>query len=315
MIPLRHGTLACLVAAALLTPTAAFAVDVANARAQALFDQALEAARKGDLAAACPLFKASQDVEPRSGTLLNLATCYEKTWRTASAWAVYRQAESSARREGRPQLEEEGRKKAELLEPRLVRLTVTVGAAQRVPGLVIAVDGARRAEVEWGLPIPIDPGEHTVTAVAPRRTGWSQTVTLTNDSRTLTVPTLAPEKPVSWWTTGRKIGVGVAGAGAATAVVGLVVGAMAGSKYSSAEALCPPNQTSGCRVGAKDGSDSAYGLAMTSTVLVVAGAAVAAAGGVVVLVTGPHRAHGAAPKKTLAFSATPGWVGLSGQLD
>jgi len=313
--PLRHGAVACLVAVALLAPNAALAEDVANPRAQALFDKALEAARKGDLVAACPLFKASQDVEPRSGTLLNLATCYEKTWRTASAWATYRQAESSARREGRPQLEEEGRKKAELLEPRLVRLTVTVEAAQRVPGLVITVDGAKRPEIEWGLPIPIDPGEHTVTAEAPQRAAWSQTVTLTSDSRALTVPTLAPEKPVSWWTTGRKVGVGVAGAGAATAVVGLVVGAMASSKYSSGEELCPPNQTTGCRVGAKDRSDSAYGLATTSTVLVVAGAAVAAAGGVVVLVAGPPRAHGAAPKKVLALSAAPSWVGLSGQFD
>lgn len=300
-----------LVAFVLLVPASGLAESVANPRAQALFDKALEAARKGDLAAACPLFKASQEAEPRSGTLLNLATCYEKTWRTASAWVTYREAQSSAKREGRAALEEEARKKADVLEPRLVRLTLTVPAERRPAGLVIAVDGVSRPAVEWGLPIPVDPGEHTVTAEAPKHTPWSQTVTLTNDSRSLAIPRLVG---ASWWSTGRKVGVGVAGAGVATAVVGLVVGGLANSKYSSATDLCPEGKTTGCRAGATQQSESAYGLATASTVLVIAGAAVAAAGGLVVWLT-PPRHHGAAPTKTVALSAAPGWVGLTGRFD
>src|SRR5438045_9624231 len=64
-----------------------------RARAQLLFDEALVAAEKGDFATACPKFLASQEADPKTSTLLNLASCYEKNGQTASAGGAVRQAE------------------------------------------------------------------------------------------------------------------------------------------------------------------------------------------------------------------------------
>src|SRR5439155_11121969 len=90
-----------------------------RARAQQLFDSALADAEKGDFAAACPKFLASQEADPKTSTLLNLANCYEKNGQTASAWGAFREAEGLARKAGRTDWETAARTRAEALEPKL----------------------------------------------------------------------------------------------------------------------------------------------------------------------------------------------------
>src|SRR5262249_38113298 len=55
--------------------------------AEGLFDQGRAAMQRGDFAQACGLLERSQRIDPAVGTLLYLAECYEKSGRTASAWA------------------------------------------------------------------------------------------------------------------------------------------------------------------------------------------------------------------------------------
>lgn len=304
-----------------LTPALASAADGnASARAQTLFDQGLAAARKGDLKTACPLFRASNDAEARTGTLLNLGTCYEKNWQSASAWVAFREAEALAHREGRADLEAQAKQKWTSLEPRLVRLTIQVPAASRIAGLSVTRDGHAVQVAEFDVPIPIDPGEHALKAEAPGHVTWQQTVVMTNASRETQVPALERGKDpvVSWWTTGRKVGVGVAATGVAALITGSVLGLVANAKYQSGKDGCPNGGTTDCVEGSAGKADSARSLATPATIFFVSGAVLAVGGGALVLFAKPARrapTQGALVPTRVALDVSPGWLGLSGRFE
>src|SRR5882672_1951966 len=93
-----------------------------KAAAEALFDQGRAAMQEGDFARACGLLERSQHIDHGVGTLLYLGECYEKSGRTASAWATFREgadAASSANEQARSRL---ARERAARLEPQLSRL-------------------------------------------------------------------------------------------------------------------------------------------------------------------------------------------------
>ncbi|HEY8076076.1 MAG TPA: hypothetical protein VIF62_18245 [Labilithrix sp.] len=276
-----------------------------RARAQELFDSALSDAEKGDFATACPKFLASQTADPKASTLLNLANCYEKNGQTASAWGAFREAESLARKAGHADWENAAHARAEALEPKLVRLTVDVPESSRVPGLVVTRDGAKLAAGEYGVGIPVDPGEHVIAASADGRKPFEQKVVVRESSGAITVPGLEelpapppapiapppiasppPPPPPSWWTPLRTAGVISGGAGAAAMVTGVVLGLVAKSSYDDALAQCT-NGTRGCPAGAVSDANGAYGLAAGATAVFVIGAVAAAAGGALVIFGGP----------------------------
>src|SRR5689334_16417638 len=97
-----------------------------KAAAEALFDQGRAAMQEGDFGKACGLLERSQHIDPGIGTLLYLAECYEKSGRTASAWATFREAADAATAAKEPQRARTGRERAQRLEPLLSRLTVQV---------------------------------------------------------------------------------------------------------------------------------------------------------------------------------------------
>jgi len=341
----RHAA----VVLALLASRSAFAQEGGEApradnraRAQQLFDSALADAEAGNFAAACPKFLASQEADPKTSTLLNLGACYEKNGQTASAWGAFREAETLARKAARADWEVSARARAEALEPRLVRLTVDVPAGSRVAGLTVTRDGAKIGAGEWGVAIPVDPGEHVVAASAAGREPWEARATVREASATVTVPMLAalPEAapatgpgvaPVgtvgsvgpgardaagsspSWWTPLRTGGVVAIGVGAAVLVTGGVLGAVANGNYGDARAQCADGAR-GCPAGAVSDADSAYGLAGAATAVFVTGAVVAAAGAAIVILAPSSSSSSSSSTRapTVRLSAGPGSVVLGG---
>jgi len=145
---------------------------------EALFQEAKRLIAVGNYAEACPKLEESYRLDPGTGTLLNLGVCYEKTGRTAKAWAKFNEAASSARREGRADRFRMATDHAKALEPTLSRLTVAVAAGAEVSGLEVRVDDTVLGKASWGFAMPYDPGAHQVTATAPGKKQYRASVVL-----------------------------------------------------------------------------------------------------------------------------------------
>lgn len=119
----------------------------------------------GRFVEACTKLEESHQVDPAPGTLLNLADCYERIGRTASAWELFLDVAALAQSAGRVQHETLARARAGALEPKLSRLRVTVNAPSR--GLSVHRDGIVLQPSDWGATFPVDPGQHVIEATAP----------------------------------------------------------------------------------------------------------------------------------------------------
>ena len=166
-----------------------------KAAAEALFDAGLSLMREGNYPEACGKLEQSQAIESGIGTQMYLAECYAKLGRIASAWATFREAASAAAAQGQAQRAELATQRAEELKPKLAFLVVQVPPeTSGLEGLAIEYDQQAVLSELWGVPMPVDPGEHVVTAAAPGHQSWSgQVVVQDSATVTLTVPTLAAE--------------------------------------------------------------------------------------------------------------------------
>jgi hypothetical protein len=175
-------------------PRSATAQTVADkAAAEGLFDQGRAAMQEGDFAKACGLLERSQHIDAAVGTLLYLAECYEKSGRTASAWATFREAADAATAAKDQQRARTGRERAQRLEPQLSRLTVQVAPeTQQLAGLTVDRRDKHIQPALFNVAVPTDPGEYSVTASAPGYESWSGTVTVPERAGrvSITVPPL-----------------------------------------------------------------------------------------------------------------------------
>jgi len=302
----------------------------AQAAAEALFLQARELMAAGKYDLACARFEESQRLDPGAGTLLNLATCYEKRGQTASAWATYNEAAALSNQTHRPEWEQMARSHADRLEPLLSTLTISVPVDHVVPDLRVERDGLLVDRAQWGVPIPVDPGERVVTASAPSKQPWRSVVVVGSGAakESVVIPLLAevqhadtakppvsvaPKPPVTLPPASgatdqgiddgagqRTAGLIVGGVGVAGLAVGSYLGLSARSKYHSALAYCDANDE--CYPEGLSLNDEARQRAKVSTVLFGVGAAAALAGGVLYFTASDSSrgsvALGAAPTPT-----------------
>lgn len=204
---IRHGSkgiVAHISCALLLNASLALWAVPANAQssadsaaAQALFDEAKGLMAAGKAAEACPKFEESQRLDSGSGTLLNLALCYESIGRLASAWTRNLDAAAAAKSTGNTARENTARKRAAALAPRVSKLQINVSNEANVPGLELTRDGEVVGSAQWGLPIPADSGEHAIVAKAPGFKEWRGTAVVTGEGTrsSIDIPRLELEPP------------------------------------------------------------------------------------------------------------------------
>lgn len=169
------------------------------AAAQTLFDDAKNLMAEGRYTEACPRFEESERADPGLGTQFHLADCFQHLGRNASAWALFRDVESQAQALGQSGRERVAHDRATALLPWLSKLVITPHGASTTPGLTIRRDGTPVGREQWDLAVPIDPGAHAVTVVAPGKQPWETTVDVPPDAKILTIdlPALAdlPDAP------------------------------------------------------------------------------------------------------------------------
>ena len=200
-------------------------VGLADPAAEQLFRDGKQRLKDGKRDEACELFQRSQDLEPKVGTLLNLADCREQQGRIATAWDDFVQARALASQKNDTRVVEAG-KRANALELRLPYMTVEA-PAPIVPGLVVTRNGGVVAPAALNTAVPLDPGIYTIEARAPGFVTWSKRVELAESGRvTIAIPALvadptltvtpdnppAPDKPpvVEVWPPLRRGSLGVA---------------------------------------------------------------------------------------------------------
>lgn len=284
--------------------------DGDKATAEALFSEGRRLMASGNYATACEKFAVSQKLDPGLGTSLNLADCYEKSGRTASAWAEFRDAASAAHRVGSKDREQVARARADSLEKQLSRLTLTEKTPH--PEQRITRDGTDVDRAVLGMAVPVDPGHHVVEVVATGRKKWSKAIDvrpgaqivvevpeLTNESlATPSHSSSAPDPLASSPNSGntqRIAAVAVGGVGIVGLAVGSVFGLKAISNWSDVESHCR-SYPNGCDGEGMSQADSAKSAATLSTIAFAVGAA-GVAGGAILWLTAPpaSRETGAAP--------------------
>jgi hypothetical protein len=252
----------------------------------------------GKVAEACPKFAAAAQLSQTAGVRLNLAECWARLGRTASAWGKANEALSLAERAGDAAATTLARERMAALQPRLSYLTIVVAREGAPPGLEVALDGETVPAPVWGTALPVDPGPHEVSARAPGRTPVSVKATVAGDAARVTVavpalvaasetpPALAPPSaPAQSDTAGggssRTAVRAIALVGAGLGVVGLGIGTAFALDANAKKGDYQQRESGGtCDAECVSLSKDAVGAATASTIAFVAGGALVAAGAV-----------------------------------
>jgi len=304
-----------------------------KAAADVLFQQGKKLMQEGKAAEACPRFAESLRLDTGIGTMLWLADCYERSGKTASAWAQFQEAAETAATAKDPR-EKVARQRVGQLEPKLIRLQIEVASSNEVRGLEVKRDGTLLGKPLWGTAVPVDPGGHAVSASAPGFKTWEGSVDASGDGQTLSVqvPRLVEDAPVhkdsdplpmknpeeTKSATGgsqRVIGLAVAGVGVVGVGIGAVFGLNAKSKLdeSYVDAHCQPN--SHCDKVGYEARTASKDAAAFSTVAFLVGAAALGTGAVLYLTAPKSPAKGAVVqglRVTPAVGRSGAGMGLAG---
>ncbi len=288
--------------------------------AEALFRAGRELMANGDFAQACPKFAESQRLDPKPGTLVNLALCHEKSGRTASAWSEYLEAAELARRAGQSEREGVARARARALEPALAHLVI---AQSPTPGTEVTLDGQTLGEGVFGTPIPVDFGDHVLRAAAPgKKTRILPVVVSTAaEQQAVAIPALEDEDPprpapvlappslppppprdLDPGGAGRTWGFVSGGAGLVLLGVGAYFGLHAFAEKSTAENECDPHN---CTQAGIDAIHALEASEAASTITIAAGLAAAGAGVYLVLANRPRGSSAPRAATTLRVAPDP----------
>ncbi len=297
--------------------------------AQTLFDEGKKLMDAEKYEQGCPKLAESYKLQAFTGTLLNLATCYERWGKTATAWAQFRDALAASRREGNDKRAEYARAHIAALEPKISHLTVSVKAGVDASAFSISIDGVSLGTAILGADLPIDPGKHVISVTQQGKKPWETDVEIgkENDRKAVEIPPLVdlpappkeqpkplprgPEAPAPNRTAGWVVGtIGVALIGSS-----LFTGIEASSKWNTRNDLCPNDL---CRPGGLDADKSARRWALATDVLLATGVIATGVGAYLLLKPGSSSSSAtsgsAAPPTGSTYVAPamgPGYAGLA----
>ncbi|MET0594468.1 MAG: hypothetical protein ABW133_17330 [Polyangiaceae bacterium] len=308
-------------AASLLTLGALFVAGNASAEpgatekatAEALFQQGTELMGEKQFAAACEKFAGSQQLDPALGTILRLADCNDRIGKSASAWAMFKEAGSMARSRNEPDRQRMADERALELEKRLSRLEIKLESRNVPGGYELKLNGVSIPRATWDTPLPVDPGRQKLEASAPGRVSWTGSVEVPEGpaTRSIEVPALAV-KPASAESgsgltastsmspsrdssspanTQKTLGFVLGGLGVVGLGVGGFLGYQAYSKNQDSLAECRADDPNACTANGKSLRDDARGAAMGSTIALAAGGALAVGGLVLILTARSEPRH------------------------
>jgi hypothetical protein len=289
---------------ALASPSRADPTAEDKALAAMLFKEARELLEHDEIDKACRKFQESQRIDPSGGTLLNLAACFEKQGRIASAWAEFNEALAWARRDDRGDRVQYAYEQMKALEPRLSFVIVDATASAHLAGLEVRRNGTVVQRAAWGSRIPVDPGKHTIEASSQGYQPWRSEIVVQGQASEvrvvipgLTLAPAPPERPAVApaaepkepdriappassvpWSAYALAGVGVVGIG-----VGSYFGLRAFSKNDQADQECPRGA---CSDEGLELTDEAGTAADVSTVAFAVGVVALGAGATVWLLSG-----------------------------
>jgi len=310
-----------LLAACLLRAVGANAEASASEKALAarLFDDASKLMAAGQAPAACAKFAESQRLDPELGTLLHLGECYAKIGKTASAWTTFKEAADVAAQRGDPR-SARIRDRVTGIEQSLSELVLVVSESEPQT-LEIRQDGVLLGRAGWGSAVPVDPGEHTITASAPGLKPRELKVTVLGGGQTVTIrlpaaeaappaatqaagaPKLTPSAPSQLVPSPaathaasskqrKRVALLVGGAGVVGLGLGATFGLMVKPTYDKSSSHCNGNF---CDSAGHDDRQSAFSKALVSDIAFGVGAAALAASAVIWLTATKSNADEAAP--------------------
>jgi hypothetical protein len=303
-------------------PSGAFAQDpAADSSAEALkrareqFGQALALQTAGDWAGALALLKDVAAVKSTPQVRFNIALCEEKLGKLVAALGDYELAAADARAEKADQVAEEVEGRLEALRQRIPKLTVKRGSGAEAA--IVAVDGVSVGDQVIGLPMPTDPGPHTVEGKAPGFKPFRKSVRLAEQQSESVEIVLEPEPPPAVAGGGGTVrpgpgrspvygyvigGIGIASLGASGVFFGLRAG-----KISDLDKVCPPPERQCPSHAQQDDIDAGKLYTTFANVTLAVGVAAVAGGLVLVLTSGPSS------EPSVALAPSPGGAQLLGK--
>jgi serine/threonine-protein kinase len=281
---------------------------------------------------ACEKFEGSQQLDPALGTMLRLADCYDRAARSASAWALFREAASLARTRGEAERERIATERAAELEKRLSKLEIRVDRKNAPPGLEIQLNAMNVPRASWDTPMPVDPGPQRISASAADKTSWSTTLQIApgQEVRTVEIPVLAARPRPDGHDANALAGANVtagegSGGGRANlrgvgyvagslAIAGVAIGSLLTFKAHDANqqslAQCRFDDPNACTPQGKDERDHAKALGDGATIVFIASGAILASSVVLLLSTRATEPRAQLRELKAAATASPNGAGL-----
>ncbi|HKO53304.1 MAG TPA: PEGA domain-containing protein [Polyangiaceae bacterium] len=222
--------------------------ELSKARAQ--FQRAIELEQAGNYSTALEQFRDVGQVRMTPQVRFHIASCEEKLGRLVTALGGYQLAFADADSVG-------GDFKAEVeaavtrLEASIPKLVIVRGTGAEAAE--IQLDGVALGASSVGVPVPLDPGPHSISAKAPGALPFSQTVTIAENEQKSVDVALTPEPqeprpslaasaaPPVEQTNPRSIPYVIGGVGIASLIGSGVLFGLRQSTLSDLEDQCGPN--------------------------------------------------------------------------